>query len=102
MADMNKPIDPGIEGLAMQWEGHPLLDQLRRKIEEKEQALADREGLLTDQEHAALAATAEIWNKMTPTLSMSDAAEFALLLHNVQNFIMARAAARAYPDRYRL
>ncbi|MEV4271953.1 hypothetical protein [Micromonospora aurantiaca (nom. illeg.)] len=62
---------------------------------------------LTDAEHTAMDLTAQLWNTLSaiagdgPARS-GDLAELATHIHAIQHAIMAQAAARAHPDRYRL
>ncbi len=64
--------------------------------------------LLTDAEHRVMAMTAEIWNTIVQEVvgngssREGDLAELATDIHHIQERILAQAAARAYPDRYRL
>jgi chaperonin GroEL (HSP60 family) len=63
--------------------------------------------LLTDAEHAAMATTVTLANQLAEiigdgTTSNGDIAEVVHHLHAIQRTILAQAAARAYPDRYRL
>lgn len=65
--------------------------------------------LLTAQEREALAVSGRLANMMariieagnSPTIDQ-DKMEMVFLIHNIQHFIMAQAAARAYPDEFRL
>jgi len=64
--------------------------------------------LLTNAEHELLGLLGSCWNRYAAILRTAggdvqgDAAEFASHIHDLQNAVMAQAAARAYPDRYRL
>ena len=64
--------------------------------------------LLTEDEHRALDLTVELTNLVAQNIigpgytSQGDINEFVTDIHRIQNRIMAQAAARAYPDRYRL
>lgn len=64
-------------------------------------------GLLTEQEHAAIDAAGALWNQLCsiaghgPTRAL-DLDELAAHIHAIQRAVMKQAAARAYPDRYRL
>ncbi|MEU3455654.1 hypothetical protein ABZ671_18935 [Micromonospora sp. NPDC006766] len=62
---------------------------------------------LTPAEHEAMDLTAQLWEKLchivgTGASAGQDLAELAAPIHTIQNAILAQAAARAYPDRYRL
>lgn len=63
--------------------------------------------LLTEDEHAAVALAADLARALTriprwgPTRD-GDLAELMAAVHTIQNAVLAQAAARAYPDRYRL
>lgn len=63
--------------------------------------------LLTKEEHEAVHALASAYRLMqdicgTDETRSDDLREFAAIIHAGQNFILAQAAARAYPDLYRL
>jgi chaperonin GroEL (HSP60 family) len=63
--------------------------------------------LLTDAEHTAMATTVALANQLAEIVgdgstSHGDIAEVVHHLHAIQRTILAQAAARAYPDRYRL
>lgn len=70
--------------------------------------LAGRATLLTDAEHKAIDLTAELWSLLCREIVGQDRsrdrdlAELAAHIHAIQNDVLAQAAARAYPDRYRL
>lgn len=62
---------------------------------------------LTPEEHQALQLTADLWNLLNRIVGndrsrAGDLAEVASHIHNIQHAVLAQAAARAYPDRYRL
>lgn len=63
--------------------------------------------LLTADEHDALKLTGALWNLVGRIVAdgrsrPADLAEISIHIHNLQHAILAQAAARAYPDRYRL
>lgn len=63
--------------------------------------------LLTDDEHRLLDLTGELWRVLCAVVGNEpsravDLAEAAAHVHAIQNMVLAQAAARAYPDRYRL
>lgn len=64
--------------------------------------------LLTEAEHKAMALTADLWNLIGTEIvargqsQTGDLRELADAIHTIQARILAQAAARAYPDRYRL
>lgn len=64
--------------------------------------------LLTEAEHRAMDLTVELWNLLAGEVILNgragpgDRAEMAAAIHVIQERILAQAAARAYPDRYRL
>jgi hypothetical protein len=63
--------------------------------------------LLTVDERAALDTTVALVNQFSSLLgdeasAPGDYREFVHHVHAIQNMILAQAAARAYPDRYRL
>jgi|SRR5579863_5468590 len=64
--------------------------------------------LLTPDEHAVLDITRMLAQAMAVVvagdspLTRADWAEFSGHLHAIQHMVMAQAAGRAYPDRYRL
>lgn len=63
--------------------------------------------LLTEEEQAVVNALGQCWNRICrivgngPTRS-ADLNEVVFHVHALQNFVMAQAAARAYPNTYRL
>lgn len=62
---------------------------------------------LTEDEHQAMALTADLANTMARIIghgstAQADLTEVVYRIHAIQHTIMAQAAARAYPDRYRL
>lgn len=63
--------------------------------------------LLTPAEHRAMDVTADLYNALAaitgqgPTRD-ADLSEIAHEIHHIQDRILAQAAARAFPDRYRL
>ena len=65
--------------------------------------------LLTDLEHATIDSLADLHRDMSliignpgSPISDADRAEMVLHIHALQNMILAQAAARAYPEQYRL
>lgn len=61
--------------------------------------------LLTPDEHEALELTADLGRVMRRVIGNDngpDVAEAVAALHVIQNMVRGQAAARAYPDRYRL
>lgn len=63
--------------------------------------------LLTRDEHLALKTTGDLWEQLqgiigTGPTTLQDALELATHIHAIQNTILAQAAARRYPDKYRL
>ena len=69
--------------------------------------------MLTDLEHRAMRLTGELADVLTrvvmgdgasviPDVARSDLQELKQHLHGIQNAVLAQAAARAYPDSYRL
>lgn len=71
-------------------------------------ALLGEKKLLTGPEHDAMKLTAELTNLVMRDVigdeasRAGDVAEFVGMIHAIQHFIMAQAAARAYPSLYRL
>ena len=60
-------------------------------------------GLLTDAEHQVIALLARAYVVYAETgVTGNDIREFAQSIHHAQHAVMAQAAARAYPDKYRL
>lgn len=62
---------------------------------------------LTDDEHAAVAEIAAVWNRLCKVVGdgptrHDDLGEVVHHIHALQHFVMAQAAARAYPRLYRL
>ena len=62
--------------------------------------------LLTEAEHAAMDLTADLMRALRGIMGDANLAgdlnEAAAHIHGLQSMILANAAARAYPDRYRL
>ena len=63
--------------------------------------------LLTDAEHTAVTAVADAWAAICKVVGNgptrgADLGEVVIHVHALQHFVMAQAAARAYPDIYRL
>lgn len=66
-----------------------------------------RPELLTDEEHKAMQLTADLYNLLCRIVGSGrtrsgDLAEACIHIHALQHAVMSQAAARAYPDRYRL
>jgi hypothetical protein len=62
---------------------------------------------LTDDEHTAVTACADAWAAICKVVGdgptrAGDLGEVIAHIHALQHFVMAQAAARCYPDRYRL
>ena len=63
--------------------------------------------LLTEDEHRAVEMAGELWNLLCRIVGSGpsrdgDLDEFVHLIHGIQRGVLKQAAARAYPDRYRL
>lgn len=63
--------------------------------------------LLTDKEHALVKKLGECAGEFSDILEhnqsrINDAAEFITLIHFLQRFVMSQAAAREYPEIYRM
>lgn len=64
--------------------------------------------LLTDSEQAALDLAAQLWNTLSGEIigdgpsGHGDRVEIVAHIHAIQHAVMAQAAARAYPERFRL
>lgn len=63
--------------------------------------------LLTGDEHEAIALAGQLANKLKAIIGEgpqadNDWAEIVPVVHQIQGWVMSQAAARAYPDRYRL
>lgn len=63
--------------------------------------------MLTELEQELVADIAAVWNKLLKAVGPGDAragdlSELALHIHALQNAVLAQAAARQYPDQYRL
>jgi hypothetical protein len=75
-----------------------------------QRGLAERfadHGLLTEAEHAAIEAAGALWNQLCRIVGhrrtrAGDLNELAAHIHGIQRAVMKQAAARAYPERYRL
>jgi len=62
---------------------------------------------LTDDEHHAIELTTALWNQLSAIVGQGptrapDLAELAIHIHAIQTTVLAQAAARTHPDRYRL
>jgi hypothetical protein len=62
---------------------------------------------LTDMEHQVMELTSQLWSALCSMTGYGrtraeDLHEASLHIHALQNMVLAQAAARAYPDRYRL
>lgn len=65
--------------------------------------VAGLDGLLTEREHEVCRLLALAYNEYLATGAKGpDLGEFATAVHHAQHAVMAQAAARAYPDLYRL
>jgi hypothetical protein len=68
----------------------------------------ERVAFLTDEEHDAVTAAGRVMTQVVDVCGDSaqtrdiDLTEIQSFVHGIQNAILAQAAARAYPDRYRL
>lgn len=64
--------------------------------------------LLTDAEHQLIGLLGRCWNLFASSVvgpdrtAQADCTEFVHHIHALQHMVMAQAAARAYPDQYRL
>jgi hypothetical protein len=68
---------------------------------------AETGALMTDLEHEAMELSAQLANTLHRIIgdgpqASNDWAEAAMRIHSMQQMILAQAACRAYPDRYRL
>jgi hypothetical protein len=62
---------------------------------------------LTETEHQVMDLTSQLWSAFCAVTGdgrtrAEDLHEASLHIHALQNMVLAQAAARAYPDRYRL
>lgn len=63
---------------------------------------------MTPAEHRAMEMTADLWNHLVREVvadgssAAGDLRELASHIHAIQHAILSQAAARVYPDRYRL
>jgi hypothetical protein len=66
------------------------------------------EDLLTEDEKKAISLAGELYTLIVRKVigngraRLADAAEIAIHIHDIQNAILAQAAARAFPETYRL
>lgn len=63
--------------------------------------------LLTEDEFSVLTLTARVANLLSQVVDygptrVNDLNELLVYVHNIQHAVMAQAAARAYPERFRL
>lgn len=68
-----------------------------------------REDLMTDEEHHAMELTGSLFNYISknvigpdPASRSGDVRELVIHIHGIQRMLMAQAACRAFPDKYRL
>lgn len=70
--------------------------------------MAEPTELLTEAEHRAVALAAELWNLLCMDVvgrgrsRSGDLSELCAHIHAIQQAVLSQAAARAYPERYRL
>lgn len=62
---------------------------------------------LTEAEHQVMELTSQLWSALCSVTGdgrtrAEDLHEASLHIHALQNMVLAQAAARAYPDKYRL
>lgn len=57
---------------------------------------------ITDQEQRILDITGQLAVALRPLCSPGDWVEMVFHIHGIQNAILTNAAARVYPDKYRL
>lgn len=68
----------------------------------------DSDDLLTQDEHEAVRLCLELWNLVSGKVigagpsRRGDLDELTVHIHAIQQAVLSQAAARAYPDRYRL
>lgn len=65
------------------------------------------DGLLTADEHRAIQMAGDLWRQLCLVVGHgrtrdSDLRELVIHIHAVQHMVMAQAAGRVYPERYRL
>ena len=88
--------------------GRPEVELQPRSTETTAQDTAERQTeLMTEYEHHAMKLLAEVANAMGRivgggTSRVGDLREAVGLIHGLQQMVLSQAAARAYPDRYRL
>jgi len=63
--------------------------------------------MLTDDERKAIQMTAELWNQLCRIVGDgrtrdADLTELCTHIHAIQHAVMSQAAARAYPEKFRL
>jgi hypothetical protein len=86
-----------------------LLEQAELAIEsgELDGATPDVGELMTEAEHTAVELAGKLWTHIVTKVigrghtRQADVREVTTLVHHIQRAVMAQAAARAYPDRYR-
>jgi len=82
-------------------------DAARYLLDAADDPDAPARDLLTNDEHAVMDMTADLANALRAVIGDGEAAagdwnEVAASIHRIQHSVLAQAAARAYPDRYRL
>jgi hypothetical protein len=80
------------------------VDEPRCEVEERGAGMSE---LLTEQEHTTIWMLSQVYRHLRQIISDGsqqehDLDEAVTHIHVLQHMVMAQAAARAYPDRYRL
>lgn len=92
--------------LSIQPDGHETMPDLRKKSFPQEIPFGSP--TLTQAEHQVMDFLAQAWNTFVqrvegdPEASDEDQREFMYHIHGAQNMILANAAGRIYPEKYRL
>lgn len=81
--------------------------RLQRELAEMRVRVHESAELLTAAEHDAVAQAAELWGSLTAIVAdgparAGDLSELIFHVHAIQRAVLKQAAARAYPDLYRL
>lgn len=98
--------DPDLASLSGNW-SYESLKEVANKINEAVVNKSDGNSLLTQEEHNLLSILADVANDFVEIIGNGpsregDISEMVSYIHALQNMILSQAAARAYPDLYRL
>ena len=105
---MPSPFEVLCHGIVPAVGSPPPLGGVVVKVPDEDRVPVQYDEALTDDEHYAMDLTADLANILQRSVIgngsqwKNDWSEAALQIHALQHTILRQAAARAYPDRYRL